>query len=38
MSPEGILLIDKPRGITSFSVVAAVRKKLGFKQLVTLEH
>lgn len=29
MSAEGILLIDKPRGITSFSVVAQVRKKIG---------
>ena len=32
-SPEGILLIDKPPGMTSFSVVAALRRRLGVKKI-----
>ncbi len=30
--PENILLIDKPRGITSFDVIRRLRKKLGIKK------
>lgn len=30
---EGLLLIDKPQGITSFAVVAALRKRLGVKKI-----
>ena len=32
-SPEGILLIDKPRGKTSFSLVAALRRSLHVKKI-----
>lgn len=32
-SPEGILLIDKPRGKTSFSFVSALRRRLGVKKI-----
>ena len=32
-APEGILLIDKPPGMTSFSVVAALRRRLGVKKI-----
>jgi len=31
--PEGILLIDKPKGITSFDLVRAVRRKTGAKKV-----
>lgn len=31
--PEGVLLIDKPRGITSHDAVAAVRRALGTKKV-----
>ena len=33
MEISGILLIDKPAGITSHDVVAAVRRTLGMKQV-----
>src|SRR6266581_2263381 len=33
MEISGILLIDKPAGITSHDVVAAVRRNLGMKQV-----
>lgn len=32
-APEGILLVDKPRGITSFGVVRLVRKRLGVRKV-----
>lgn len=32
-SPKGILLIDKPKGRTSFSLVAALRRALGVKTI-----
>lgn len=31
--PEGILLVNKPKGKTSFSLVAALRRKLGVKKI-----
>ena len=31
--PENILLIDKPKGITSFDVIRELRKKLGIKKM-----
>jgi tRNA pseudouridine55 synthase len=31
--PENILLIDKPKGITSFDVIRLLRKKLGIKKM-----
>lgn len=31
--PEGILLIDKPKGITSFAVVGKIRKKLNERKV-----
>jgi tRNA pseudouridine55 synthase len=33
VSPEGILLIDKPRGITSHDAVALVRRALGTRKI-----
>ena len=33
MQPKGILLIDKPKGRTSFSLVAALRRRLGVKTI-----
>jgi len=33
MSHEGILLVNKPPGLTSFSVVAKLRKRLGVKKI-----
>ena len=33
MTCEGILLLDKPVGITSFDVVAALRRRLGVKKI-----
>ncbi|MBA3722146.1 MAG: tRNA pseudouridine(55) synthase TruB [Parachlamydiaceae bacterium] len=32
-SPEGILLVNKPKGLTSFSLVAILRKVLGVKKI-----
>lgn len=31
--PEGILLVDKPKGITSFDVIRKLRKTLGVKKM-----
>lgn len=31
--PEGILLIDKPKGRTSFSLIGALRRRLGVKKI-----
>lgn len=31
--PENIILIDKPKGITSFDVIRKLRKKLGIKKM-----
>lgn len=31
--PEGILLLDKPKGCTAFSLVSLLRKKLGVKKI-----
>lgn len=31
--PQGVLLVDKPKGKTSFSLIAALRKKLGVKKI-----
>ena len=33
MSSEGILLVDKPKGKTSFSLVTALRKKTGIQKI-----
>lgn len=33
MQPEGILLLNKPRGKTSFSLVGLLRKRLGIKKI-----
>lgn len=32
-APVGLLLVDKPRGCTSFAAVAAVRRRLGVRQV-----
>ena len=32
-TPEGVLLVHKPRGVTSHDVVAAVRRKLGVRRV-----
>lgn len=33
MSPEGILLVDKKEGVSSFSLIPLLRKKLGIKKI-----
>ena len=32
-APEGMLLVDKPRGMTSHDVVDVVRKRLGTRKV-----
>lgn len=32
-NPEGILLVNKPKGVTSFSLVGLLRKRLGVKKI-----
>lgn len=32
-TPEGILIVDKPKGITSFDVIRILRKKLGIRKM-----
>ncbi|MEZ4114128.1 MAG: hypothetical protein R3B65_01565 [Candidatus Paceibacterota bacterium] len=32
-TPEDILLINKPKGITSFDVIRQLRKKLGIRKM-----
>ena len=35
---DGVIVINKPRGVTSFDVVAKVRRAIGQKKLVMLAH